>query len=58
MMNWEETVEVKKEKNQADMEKHATMNNNGGGVPTSNGPYGYSGPSQMEEDGDSFKMQG
>lgn len=29
----------------------------GGGFPTSNGPYGYSGPSQMEEDGDSFKMQ-
>lgn len=57
MMNWEETVEVKKEKKQADMGKHATINNNGG-VPISIGPYGYSGPSQMEEDGDSFKMQG
>lgn len=30
MLNWEETVEAKKEKKQADMGKHATMNNNGG----------------------------
>lgn len=31
MMNWEETVEVKREKNQVDTGKHATMNNNGRG---------------------------